>query len=150
MITKWDKRFLRLAELVASWSKDPSTKVGAVIVDTQKVIVSTGYNGFHRHMKDSEERYADREYKYAHIIHGEENAILFADRDRLDCATLYTVPFMPCSRCAVKIVQAGIIRVVSIHSENPRWLPDFVKTAKIFNEAEVELVLEGITPDATT
>lgn len=140
-VSKWDQRFLDLAAHVAAWSKDPSTKVGAVIVNHEKRIISVGFNGFHQWAKDDPELYADRDYKYAHIIHAEENAILFADRWSLRGATLYTWPFMPCSSCAAKIVQSGIMRVVAPWSDNPRWIDSFKRTEAIFKEADVELIL---------
>lgn len=135
---KWDDRFLGLARFVASWSKDPSTQVGAVIVDRDKRVVSVGYNGFPKGVDDNPELYNDREYKYEHIVHGEVNAILFAGRD-LSGHTLYTVPFMPCSRCAAMIIQTGIIRVVAPLSDNPRWKESFERTTTLFKNAGVQL-----------
>ena len=104
---KWDKRFLELAKHIAQWSKDPSTKVGAVIVDDQRRIISTGYNGFARGVLDIDERLSNRDQKLDMIVHGEINAIVFA-REPLCGTTLYTWPFMPCSRCAAIVIQAGI------------------------------------------
>jgi dCMP deaminase len=78
---KWDLRFLELAQLVSRWSKDTSTKVGAVIVTPENVVISIGYNGFAKRMPDAEEHYADREEKYSRIVHAETNAILFARTD---------------------------------------------------------------------
>lgn len=86
---KWDLRYLEMAKLVASWSKDPSTRTGAVIADPDNCIVATGYNGFARGVKDSRERYANRELKYKMIVHCERNAIIYARRDLTGC-TLYT------------------------------------------------------------
>ena len=108
----WDTRFLNLAEHISKWSKDPSTKVGAVIVDTNRRIVSTGYNGFPVGVMDSYDRLTDRDTKYEMIIHAEANAILFAHQ-RMNGMTLYTTPFQPCSRCASLIIQSGISRVIS-------------------------------------
>src|SRR3989344_2191240 len=75
---KWDRRFLALAEHVAQWSKDPSTKTGAVIVDPNNRVVSLGYNGFPRGVNDLPERLSNRELKYKIIVHCERNALLFA------------------------------------------------------------------------
>ena len=141
---KWDKRFIDLAEHISTWSKDPSTKVGAVIVDDDRRIVSVGYNGFPAGVDDHTDRYDDREIKYEMIIHGEINAILFANKDLKGC-TLYTWPFQPCSRCASIVVQKGISRVVTLVNKDPRWKKSFDLSAKIFKEADTELVLfEGI------
>lgn len=139
-MNKWDKRFIDLAEHVSTWSKDPSTKVGAVIVDENRRIVSVGYNGFPAGVNDAQERYDNREIKYEMIIHGEINAILFANRDLHNC-TLYTWPFMPCSRCASIVTQKGISRVVAPVNKDPRWEKSFNLSKDIFNEAKVKLDL---------
>src|ERR1043166_7175104 len=78
MSEKWDKRFLNMAALVSSWSKDPSTQVGAVIVDDQRVVVGTGYNGFPRGAAARPERDAERETKYKMIARAEANAVYAA------------------------------------------------------------------------
>ncbi|NCA14162.1 MAG: hypothetical protein EBS89_08535, partial [Proteobacteria bacterium] len=80
MPSDWDRWFLGLAHYVSTASKDPSTKVGAVIVDAERRVVSVGYNGLPRGVEDSEERLHNREVKYKMIIHAERNAILFAQR----------------------------------------------------------------------
>jgi dCMP deaminase len=108
----WDRRYLELAQLVASWSKDPSTHVGAVIVRPDLTIASTGFNGFPRRMDDKAEWYEDREVKYSRIIHAEINALVHA-LERVAGYTLYTWPMLPCDRCAVQVIQAGIGRVVA-------------------------------------
>ena len=139
----WDKRFLQLAEQIASWSKDPSTKVGAVIVAPLNRIVSTGYNGFARNIDDSLERYDNRELKYKLVIHAEANALLFAQRNLNDCS-IYVHPFMPCSSCANLIIQSGIMRVVSLKltkEKEERWKESFDLSTALFNEAGVDLVL---------
>lgn len=137
---KWDLRFLELAKHISTWSKDPSTKVGAVIVDDKKRIVSLGYNGFPIGINDSYEKLENRETKLKIIVHAERNAIIFANR-ALDGCTLYTYPFMPCSVCAGIVIQSGIKRVVSYQTSNKRWIDDFVVTMDMFDEAGVELLL---------
>lgn len=137
-IVKWDKRFLSMAKHISDWSYDPSTKVGAVIVDGKR-IVSMGYNGFPQGIKD-DQRLLDRATKYKMVVHGEINAIMFAHRDLSGC-TLYTYPFMPCSNCAANVIQAGIKRVVSCEYDNPRWIENLKMSTSLFNEADVELVL---------
>lgn len=137
-INHWEERYLGLAQYIAQWSKDPSTKVGAVIVDENNTIVSVGFNGFPRKVFDTTERLENRELKYKLIVHGEMNAITFAGRSLHDC-TLYTWPFMPCSRCAGVVIQSGIKKVIAPYSDNPRWQDDFVLTRTMFSEANVEL-----------
>lgn len=138
---RWDKRYLLLAKHVSGWSKDPSTKIGAVIVSPHNTIVSVGYNGLAAGVADYTDRLEDREYKYANIIHGEMNAILHAPAGVHKC-TLYTWPFMCCSRCAAMIVQAGISRHVAPISYNTRWKESFEMATNTLTEAGVELYLE--------
>lgn len=137
MSIKWDNRFIDLAKLVGSWSKDPSTQVGAVIVDNNNRIISVGYNGFPQGIID-DERLDNRETKYKIIVHGEINAILFANKSVEGC-TLYTIPFEPCPRCASLIIQSGIKRVVSYKNTNDRWEEDFLITRQLFKEANIKL-----------
>lgn len=136
---KWDHRFLDLAKLVSSWSKDPSTQVGAVITDKNNRIVSIGYNGFPQNVAD-DERLHDRDNKYKIIVHGEMNAILFANKSLENC-TLYTYPFMPCPRCGAMIIQTGIKRIVSFTDAPERWKSEFEISKKLFKEANIELIL---------
>ena len=137
---KWHKRFLDLAKHISTWSKDPSTQVGAVIVDNSKRIISTGYNGFSMGVHDNIERLENRDIKYEMIVHGEINAIVFARQD-LTNTTLYTYPFMPCSRCASIVIQSGIKTVIAPFNNNPRWKDSFEITQTLFAEAGVELIL---------
>lgn len=106
----WDQRFLAMCALVGSWSKDPSTKCGAVIVRGDRTVASLGFNGFPRHMEDRDTRYINREDKYGRVIHAEMNAILVA-KEPLRGMTMYCSHFT-CHRCAVHIIQAGITRVI--------------------------------------
>lgn len=137
---KWDLRFLDLAKFVSGWSKDPSTQVGAVIVDPDKRIVSLGYNGFPMGISDDDSRLSNRETKYKIIIHAECNALLFANTNLLGYS-LYTYPFMPCPRCAGLIIQAGISKVISYNNIPERWSEDFNVTQELFREASVSLLL---------
>ena len=138
---KWDLRFIELAKLVGSWSKDPSTQVGAVIVDENNRIVSVGYNGFPQGIMDNE-RLQDRDTKYKIVVHGEVNAILFANKSVAGC-TLYTIPFEPCPRCTGLIIQSGIKRVVAPKNTNDRWEDEFKITRQLFKEAKIKLDYVG-------
>jgi dCMP deaminase len=140
---KWARRFLELARFVAAWSRDPSTKVGAVVADQANRVVSLGYNGFARGVRDNPERYADREMKLKMVVHAERNAILFAAKDLKDC-TLYTWPFQPCSVCAAMVIQVGISRVVApvmTDELRARWGEDVRLAERMFHEAVVALEL---------
>ena len=136
---KWDKRFLEMAELVSTWSRDPSTQCGAVIV-RGKHIVSVGFNGFPAGCADDEGLYENRELKYARILHAEMNAILSAKQDLTGC-TIYVHPMLPCSRCAASIIQAGISTVVAIDPTDDmkaRWAESLKLSTDMFHEAGVE------------
>jgi len=128
MSEKWDVRFLLLAQHVSTWSKDPSTKCGAVVVRPDKTVASLGFNGFPRGVPDLPEHYANLEEKYQRVIHAEVNALL-TGQNLQDC-TLYTWPpgLAPtCDRCATLVIQAGIRRVVYCHHDSEfarRWSPD--------------------------
>jgi dCMP deaminase len=139
-LTKWDERFIELAKLVGSWSKDPSTQVGAVIVDDDNRIISIGFNGFPKGVVDSQEKLLDREQKYDIIVHAEANALMFANKSVKDC-TLYTWPFQPCSKCAGLIIQSGIKRVVSVVQNDQRWKKNFEVSSELFREAGISLEL---------
>ena len=113
-MTPWDLRYLRLARFIAQeFSKDPSTKVGAVIVRPNRTIAGIGYNGLPRGVVDSPERLNDRETKYGCTVHAELNAILNC-AERPEGCTLYVWPLPPCSNCAAAIIQAGVKRVVHL------------------------------------
>jgi dCMP deaminase len=137
---KWDLRFIELARYISTWSKDPSTCVGAVIVDKRNRIISTGYNGFPRGVKDTPERLNDREVKYSMVIHGEINALLFATQP-LEGTTLFLWPFLSCSKCTAIIINAGIKRVVAPLSFNPRWEKSIELSQTLYHEAGVQVVL---------
>lgn len=111
MTQKWDRRFLDLAQHISSWSKDPSTQVGCVIVNDWKKVVAIGYNGFPKGIKDSEKRLNDRKTKYKYIVHSEPNAFANANGSVAYC-TIYTWPFAPCSECMKLIIINGIRRIV--------------------------------------
>ncbi len=138
MSEKWDARFLELAKHISDWSKDPSTKVGCVVVGEDREIRSTGFNGFPRGIEDNIERLEDREQKYPLICHAEENAIMHAARIgvSLKGSTAY-VTWPPCSRCARSLIQAGIKEVVySSEEEIPeRWVEDFNISTNMLIEA---------------
>lgn len=134
---KWDIRFMQLAELISKWSKDPSTQVGAVIVDDQRRIVSHGYNGFPRGVEDTEFRYNAKHLKHEMVVHAEVNAILNAKSPVTGC-TLYST-FFPCPRCAAVMIQAGIKRVISIPNDSDdRYAQQKLIAQQMFTEAGVQ------------
>jgi dCMP deaminase len=138
----WDVRFLKLAQHIASWSKDPSTKVGCVIVGPDREIVSTGYNGFPRGVSDDSSRYDDRNTKLHLICHAEENAVAHAARIGVSLRnTTAYVTWPPCPRCARSLVQAGVTKVVHQETELPeRWVEQMNWSFQLLDEADVDVV----------
>lgn len=138
---KWDGRYLAMAQLVSTWSKDPSTKAGAVIVRSDGSVLSVGFNGFPKQMRDDEELYNNREVKYSRVVHCEINALIHAG-EKINGCTLYTFPFLPCDRCCVQMIQAGISRVVAPKASADamtRWAKAFELTKSYLHEAGVEI-----------
>jgi dCMP deaminase len=135
---KWHIRYLKMAKMVASWSKDPSTKCGAVIVNADNEVVSIGFNGFPRGVYDSPRKLNDRAIKLAMTLHAERNAILFAKQSLKGC-TIYTWPMHACSECAAMIIQAGFWQHVTMMNDNPRWQESWNIARDMFNEANVDV-----------
>lgn len=114
--TDWDETFMNIAKTISQRSKDPSTQVGACIVDNNHRVVSLGYNGFPNGCSDDDHRFtwdkSDDKVngKHLFVVHAELNAILNAKRDLSGC-TLYVTHF-PCNECVKAIIQSGIKRVI--------------------------------------
>lgn len=139
-MTEWDWRFMDLASHIAGWSKDPSTKVGAVIVNDKRQVLGMGYNGFPRGVDDYFQRYENREVKLMLVAHAERNALdnTFTDSEG---ATLYSTLF-PCTDCAKGIIQRGIKRVVTTKPSETQYQRFNCKFSKLmFEEAGVELIV---------
>lgn len=135
----WTTRFLRVAREVASWSRDPSTKVGAVLV-RDKRIVATGYNGFPQALTDFDSLLQNREQKYRRIIHAEQNCLLYAGLDRAQGGTIYVYGMRgPCNNCTKHLIQAGIRKVVCCGPEpRPEWACELEISKEILAEGMVE------------
>ena len=142
---KWHKRFMAMAEMVSTWSKDPSTKCGAVIVRPDLTVASVGYNGFPRGCNDSPEMYENRPLKYERVVHAEMNAILSC-YERPEGYTIYVWPPSnggACARCAAHIVQSGISRIVHLPGEfaDDRWDESLMIARELFSESGVEEII---------
>lgn len=138
----WDHWFLGLAEYVSTASRDPSTKVGCVIVDKDRRIVSMGYNGFAKGVLDNPCDYDDRAIKDMKVIHAETNAVLFARRDLTGC-TIYTYPFGSCAKCASLVIQNGITKTVAHKTPDhllERWSKSVEIANEMFTQAGVDIV----------
>jgi dCMP deaminase len=133
---------MKLAEHISSWSKDPSSQIGAVIASPQRQILSIGYNGFPRNFCDNE-RLLIREEKYLITVHAEMNAIYNACKNGVSlensCIYVYGLPI--CNNCSLGIIQSGISRAVVCDKflKNERWHESWITTKNNFKEAGVEI-----------
>jgi dCMP deaminase len=150
MSERWDRHFLQLCLDHARMSKDPSTRVGSIIVGPDREILSAGFNGLPRGIEDTPDRLEDRDVKLSLIVHGEMNAILAAARVgiRLKGSTLYLGATddsgliwggPPCTRCTVEIIQAGITEIVSFTPKAvpSRWNADLAISRDLIDEADI-------------
>jgi len=148
----WDIRYLSLAEQVASWSKDPRTQVGAVIVGSKKQILSQGYNGFPRGIEDSEDRLNDRPTKLKLVVHAEMNCIYNASFSgaSLQHSTLYVWGLPVCSECAKGVIQVGVKKVFMCHPVDidDKWKQSSEDTFAMFKEAKVEYHVNTFIKDS--
>lgn len=140
-MNKWNKRWIQIAELVASWSEDRSTKVGSVIVDSRNNLISIGWNGFPRGVLDKEERH-ERPLKYLVCEHAERNSIFNVaamGNSTKDCI-MYTLWF-PCCDCARAIIQSGIKELFceKPDMDHPRWGDQFKNSYDMLVESGVKI-----------
>jgi dCMP deaminase len=139
----WVIRYLKIAQEVSLWSKDPSTKVGAIAIGKHGQILSQGYNGFPRKINDSLERLDNRLVKYTYTVHAEMNCIYNATLTgvSLEDAHLFVYGLPVCSECAKGIIQVGIKKVFMSYpaSISDKWKDSGDITKSMFDEAAVEL-----------
>lgn len=136
----WAYRFLNLATHISSWSKDPSTKVGCVITDSQRRILSMGYNGFPRGVDDNPARYDNRDLKYQMVQHAEANAVL-QSRVSVEGSTVY-VTHKPCSSCSGLLIQAGVSTIITFRPSEEfyeRYKDNYEIADRMLWEAGVDL-----------
>lgn len=135
----WYGRYLDVAKVVSSWSKDPSTQVGAVAVGTKGQILAQGYNGYPRGMDDS--NYEQRELKYSRIVHAEMNCIYNASWNGVSLNDAYMFVYgMPvCHECAKGIIQVGIKKVIVPYKLDVpnKWAISTELTKAFFDEAGI-------------
>lgn len=146
-MSKWDRRFLELAKHVSSWSKDPSTKVGAVLTDAKHEVVGLGYNGFARGVGDDKDRYENRDLKYKLVVHAEVNAILSAGH-RSRGGILYVWPSFDipciCVECMKTAAQAGVSEIIGyvptpeVAERAKRWAESIACARLICDEAGIK------------
>ena len=144
---KWIRRYLDLAEHISGWSKDPSTKVGAVVIGEDGEVLAQGYNGFPRGVKDSVVRLEDRELKYQLVVHAELNCIYHAARIGLSLknSTMFISGLPPCNECAKGLIQAGINTVFVLADKTKvEWLPAYHISQQMFQEAGVKCTVYNL------
>lgn len=141
MKNKWDIRFLQIALQISSWSKDPGTKVGAVITSRDRRILATGYNGFPKVIHDSHDRLNNRDIKLALTEHAERNAISNAAKSgvSLDNSILYITKH-PCLSCLMGVLSTGIKKLVYIKDDQfeQRWKHPLFD--EIILESKIEVI----------
>lgn len=143
---KWHQRFMDVAILISSWSKDNSTQTGAIVVGPDREIRTTGYNGFVRGVDDNKPARLERPTKYDFFEHAERNAIYNAclTGTSLKGCVMYAT-HAPCTDCARAIIQSGIKMVVThevkIDTNTPQntWRDKLSYSAEMFAEAGVEV-----------
>jgi len=138
-MNEWDKRFIRQAKEISTWSKDPRTLIGAIAVKDRRIL-STGYNGFPRGVAD-DERLDVREIKHKYVVHAEANCIYNAVHHGVSLAgsTFYVYGLPVCNECAKGIIQSGVTRVVMQLRELPtnKWQDSYQITKEMFREAKI-------------
>ena len=140
-MNKWDKHYFQLAKSIAQWSKDPSSKIGAVVIGKHGQIESQGYNGFPRNIFDTNERLDDQAIKNKYMIHAELNCVFNACLNGISLknSTMYIYGGFPCAECAKAIVQAGIAKVNALQLvTKPNWQESQAFAEELFIEAKIE------------
>lgn len=136
----WDVRFLRIAREISSWSKDPSTQIGAVAVRDRRILAS-GYNGFPRGIEDLSERLNDRETKHKYVVHAEQNLIYNATEHgvSLKGASVYVWGLPNCSECTKGLIQVGVKEIICATpvATSVRWMDSYKLSQELMKEAGV-------------
>ena len=137
----WDLRYVNLVTLVAGWSKDPSTQVGAAVVDSRHRCLSLGFNGIATGVQDSPVGRSLRPHKYLFYEHAERNAIFNVYGSKSLTGTTIYCTHVPCCDCARAIVQTGIGKV-KVRHDRPLFkgfIPQYMSSLIMFDEAGVEI-----------
>lgn len=151
----WEKTAFDLIEVLRQRSDDIHTKVGALILDNSNRVVSMGYNGLPKGVSPFAERLSRKNgEKYKWMVHAEQNAIQFANKNDLSDCTLY-VSFLPCTGCAQSVIQSGIKKVVMDEdmytlrkkSSGVNYEHERLTVFKMFEEAKVNIYLYNKTTD---
>jgi len=143
---KWHNRFMDMAKMISTWSKDPSSQIGAVAVNDERRILATGYNGFPKGIADTEERLNNKDEKYPRIVHAEMNALMNAlySGVSLKDSTLYVYGLPVCPSCSKCVIQAGVKRVVipAAKTDKGNWQQVWEEQSlPMYKEAGVQVTL---------
>lgn len=146
---KWHKRFMSMAEMIADWSKDPSSKIGCVAVNDERRILATGYNGFPKGIEDTPERLNDRPTKHSLVVHAEMNALMNAlySGVSLKGSTMYVHGLPICPDCTKCVIQAGVKEVVipTDKTDKGEWQKVWEeKSLPMFKESGVQVTVLGV------
>lgn len=142
-LSKWDSRFIELAEHVGEWSKGPRKQIGAVLVRPDRSVASMGYNGPPRGFDDEAFLRMTREEQHKIVIHAEDNALRqMAWNDQASELTLYVSPLLPCRDCAERIIaDRRIKRVVAYCGHISKdWLNSAEEAYTMLTEAGIEVL----------
>lgn len=137
----WDQKNMKIAELEASFSKDPSRKCGCYICTLDNRPVSLGYNGFPTQIKDTKHRLHTRNIKLGIILHAEENAMGLSPTNDLSNCKAYVWPFRPCSKCASNLIIRKVKMVIAPKFIPEKWKESCMLATELFKEAKVKLKL---------
>lgn len=140
------KKYLKLARYQAElFSKDPSTKVAAILLSHDAhVILSTGYNGIPRKMNDTMVERWQRPTKYTYCVHAECNAVCNAARAGMSLDnSIAVITLFPCCDCAKMLIQSGVSTIIAPEPDfnMPRWGEQFLLSSKMFKEVGMNMIL---------
>jgi dCMP deaminase len=140
----WDQKFMELAQHIATWSKDRSRKIGAVVIGPDNEIRATGYNGIPRGVRDDvEERYSkETKEKYLWVAHAERNAVYNAARVgvSLKGCRVYSTLY-PCVDCVIALIQSGIAELITLKPDfkDPQWGEGYKRAQVMLKEANINV-----------
>jgi dCMP deaminase len=139
----WDLFYLSLAAATRRKSKDPSTKVGSILVRPNNTVASLGFNGIPSRIPDSADILNNRELKYLYIQHAEINCLNFCNDATLVGYTLYVYPLKPCPACTLQLISKGISKVVMVDkpSLQPIWDESWKLSKQMLEASGVEIKL---------
>jgi len=138
-------KYMRLARYQAClFSKDPSTKVAAILIEPNSgMVVSTGFNGMPRNINEKKPERWERPLKYRYVAHAEVNAICNAARHGISVeGSIAVVTFHPCVECCKALIQCGVKGIVTEtpNMQDERWGEDFELSKAMFREAGIEIL----------